>query len=50
MKRKWEVRWYEHNLTQEKCRKFFTDFAADFFAWYMEYRYGFKTWTLNHGE
>lgn len=23
MKRRWEVRWYEHNLTQEKCRKFF---------------------------
>lgn len=23
MKRKFEVRWYEHNLTQEKSRKFF---------------------------
>ena len=26
MKRKYEVRWYEYNLTQEKIRKFFTEF------------------------
>lgn len=36
MKRNWEVRWYEHNLTQEKCRKFFTEFGAAMFVAYLE--------------
>ena len=50
MKRKYEVRWYDYNLTQEQSRRFFTDFAANFFAWYLEYRYEVKIWIVNHGE
>lgn len=34
--RKYEVRWYEHNLTEQRCRKFFTKIGAIFFASYME--------------
>lgn len=36
MKKKYEVRWYELNLTKEKCRKFFTKIGAAFFASYLE--------------
>lgn len=36
MKKKFEVRWYEHNLTQEKMRKFFTELGAIAFASYIE--------------
>jgi hypothetical protein len=36
MKRKFEVRWYELNLTQEKSRKFFTYWGAIFFMAYLE--------------
>lgn len=36
MKRKFEVRWYEMNLTQEKRRKFFTELGAIAFASYIE--------------
>ncbi len=36
MKRKYEVRWYDHNLTKEKCRKFFTEVGAAMFAAYLE--------------
>lgn len=36
MKRKYEVRWYEYNLTNEKCRKFFTKVGAIFLASYLE--------------
>lgn len=36
MKRRYEVRWYELNLTKEKCRKFFTKFGAAIFAAYLE--------------
>ena len=36
MKRKWIVRWYELNLTQEKSRKFFTLIGAAMFAAYLE--------------
>ena len=36
MKKKYEVRWYELNLTQEKNRKFFTKIGAIFFASYIE--------------
>lgn len=36
MKRKYEVRWYEHNLTQPRSRKFFTEIGARIFAWYVE--------------
>lgn len=34
MKRKYEVRWYECNLTEEKRRKFFTEIGARVFALY----------------
>ena len=43
MKKKYEVRWYDHNLTQEKSRKFFTEVPANFFAWWLEYNYDVKT-------
>lgn len=36
MKRKYEVRWYEYNLTKEKRRKFFTHWGAIIFAAYIE--------------
>ena len=36
MKRKYEVRWYELNLTQPRSRKFFTKIGAIFFASYLE--------------
>lgn len=36
MKQKFEVRWYELNLTQEKVRKFFTEWGAIAFASYIE--------------
>ena len=36
MKRKFKVRWYEYNLTQEKVRKFFTHWGAIFFMAYLE--------------
>ena len=39
MKRKYEVRWYELNLTQEKRHRFFTEVAALFYAWWIEYKY-----------
>lgn len=36
MKRKYEVRWYELNLTKERSRKFFTAIGAALFAAYLE--------------
>ena len=36
MKRKFEVRWYELNLTKEKSRKFFTEWGAIVFSAYLE--------------
>lgn len=36
MKRKYEVRWYECDLTEEKRRKFFTEIGASMFAAYLE--------------
>lgn len=36
MKRKYEVRWYEYNLTEEKRRKFFTHWGAIIFMAYLE--------------
>ena len=36
MKRKYEVRWYEYNLTEERSRKFFTKKGALLFMWYLE--------------
>ena len=43
MKRKFEVRWYEYNLTQEKSKRFFTEPAALFYAWYIEFKHGVIT-------
>lgn len=43
MKRKYEVRWYELGLTNEKCRKFFTEWGAIAYAAYIEaYEYAEK--------
>lgn len=36
MKRKYEVRWYEFNLTQPRSRKFFTHWGAMIFMAYLE--------------
>ena len=36
MKRKYKVTWYELNLTELKCRKFFTKVGAVIFASYIE--------------
>ena len=36
MKRKYEVRWYECNLTEERSRKFFTHWGAIIFMAYLE--------------
>lgn len=36
MKRKYEVRWYELNLTQPRSRKFFTKKGALLFMCYLE--------------
>lgn len=33
---RYEVRWYELNLTQRKCRKFFTEIGAVIYRWYLE--------------
>ena len=44
VKKRYEVRWYELNLTQEKRRKFFTKIGAIFFASYLEaYEYATAT-------
>lgn len=43
MKRRWEVKWYDQNLTQEKCRRFFTEVGALFYAWWFEYKYNIIT-------
>lgn len=42
MKRRWIVKWYEFNLTEEMSRKFFTEVGANFYAWYLEYKYDVK--------
>ena len=31
MRRKYQVRWYEYNLTVPRCRKFFTEMGAALF-------------------
>lgn len=36
MKQKYEVKWYEFNLTQPRSRKFFTKWGAITFAAYIE--------------
>ena len=37
MKRRFEVRWYAFNLTEQRSRKFFTEWGANLFAWYLGY-------------
>lgn len=32
MKRKYQVRWYEYNLTQPRSRNFFTEIGAQIFS------------------
>jgi hypothetical protein len=44
LRRRWVVRWYDFNLTEENSRKFFTEPAALLFAWWLEYRNEVKTW------
>ena len=34
MKRRYQVRWYEYNLTQPRSRNFFTEIGARVFALY----------------
>ena len=48
MKREYEVRWYEHNLTQEKSKRFFTELAALLYAWYIEFKHGVITIIYSH--
>ena len=40
MERRFEVRWYEYNLTRKKSRKFFTGWGASLFQWWLSYFYG----------
>lgn len=35
MKRKYGVTWYEYELTNLRCRNFFTRCGASLFAWYL---------------
>lgn len=37
MKRKYVVRWYEWNLTQQREQWFFLEPIASLYAWYIEY-------------
>lgn len=37
MKRRYEVRWYAYNLTQPRCRKFFTELGATLFHVWLYY-------------
>lgn len=35
MRYKYEVRWYEFNLTEQQSRKFFTEIGAEIYQWYL---------------
>ena len=35
MKWRYEVRWYEFNLTEMQSRKFFTEIGAKIYRWYL---------------
>lgn len=37
MKRRYYVRWYAYNLTQPRCRKFFTELGATLFHVWLYY-------------
>lgn len=34
MNKRYQVRWYEYNLTQPRCRNFFTEIGAQLFRLY----------------
>jgi hypothetical protein len=36
MNKRYQVRWYEFNLTEPRSRNFFTETGARVFAWYVE--------------
>ena len=36
MRWKYELRWYEFNLTEMQSRKFLTEFGARTYKWYLE--------------
>jgi hypothetical protein len=40
MRREYEVKWYEFNLTEPKSRKFFTEFGAILFKSWIELTQG----------
>ena len=40
MRRYYEVRWYEFNLTEMRSRKFFTEIGAELYKWYLEHYEG----------
>lgn len=42
MKRRFELRWYECDLTESRSRKFFTEIGAIVYWWYLE-RYCLST-------
>lgn len=48
MKRKYEVEWYEFNLTERRSRKFFTEGIASLYAWWIEFKYDINTRILRH--
>ena len=48
MKRKYEVEWYECNLTERRSCNFFTEVAANFYAWWVEYNQDVKVRVLKH--
>ena len=39
MKRTIRVEWYEYDLTQPRCRKFFTEIGASLYVWYLKHFY-----------
>ena len=40
MRKCYEVRWYEFNLTEMQSRKFFTEIGAELYKWYLEHYEG----------
>lgn len=47
MKKKFRVEWYDYDLTQPRCRKFFTEIGANIFAWWKTYKDKVKTRIIN---
>lgn len=40
IRRRYEVRWYEYNLTQERRRKFFTEIGATLYHVWLYFIHG----------